>query len=266
MKTFTFALVIFLFQTIGCDWSTTSISKDAKISEITKVSRNSQINSEVSKNFDFTKIKTKSPLVWIGKLNFSNGEFDINYYRWANNDLDDLLDNSETGTKIKVDILNCAGYLGSGEIFYKKKIEDVVPEWEILINPDSLAKSAVDKIKQCDNVNDPTSESILSDVFAIAPLNLKRKSIEIGKVDTKKLFSTLPAETKKWLNSKFAIKGGRNANDLSIQQDNWTDTDGDGTIDLLSLTAAHNEEIDTTTRIMLLVKSVWINIGNVQML
>ena len=89
---------------------------------------------------------------------------------------------------------------------------------------------------------------------------------KIGKVNTKNLYDSLAqsiAEMKKAEKSADEItpqiKGTKG--DLSLQDDNWTDLDGDGQIDLVSFHDTPCDEKDTCTWIFRLVDGKWKEIG-----
>ncbi|MGI8787730.1 MAG: hypothetical protein ACR2HG_08230 [Pyrinomonadaceae bacterium] len=272
MKYLIFIVAIFLLPLIACNFPATTISKDnSAVSETTshfnEIGNTGKDRQESNRKFDLGRAELKNPMIWAGDISVEDEKvISRDNVIWSNDELDKVLDKSEIGTKIEVDIMNCAGYLGSGNISYLSKIEDTVPEWKVSIIPETIAKDAIEKVKQCDGEPDSTGKFISSSAFAIAPRNNNRRNIKINKINTEQLFASLPKDTKKWLNNKFALDAGRRKNDLSLRFDNWTDIDGDGKIDLIMLSAAYNDESDSGIGIMLLINGIWKDIGSIKML
>lgn len=155
---------------------------------------------EISKkNFN---IDSKSFYAWVGGVSFHNETLASDWI-WSNENLGKILDGELPETQIEVDILNCAGYLGSGNISYKTKIEGVVPEWEISVDKETVAKDVVEKLKKCETNPDEKGEYVSGNAFAVAPRNDNRRNTKVGEVNTKNLFTSLPKDTREWLNNKY---------------------------------------------------------------
>ena len=94
-----------------------------------------------------------------------------------------------------------------------------------------MASDALEKVKQCSD--NPNHKYPSSEIFAIATRDDKRKNIKLGEQNGKSLFSDLPRSVKSWANCKRPKPGvvSRENND------DWTDTDGDGKVDLISINA-----------------------------
>jgi len=115
-------------------------------------------------------------------------------------------------------------------------------------------------------------------VFGIAPKNSKRKNIKIARVDTKKLYKALlkdidqaVAEAKRTgksakINDKAEVDIpeeeqesliGEPKAKLLLEDDNWTDMDGDGQIDLIEFHDSPCSEKQTCTSIYQLIGGRW---------
>lgn len=223
---------------------------------------NTSIPQNQDKTFKLLKIESKQPFAWIGTVSIENMEIPkANGNIWSNRKLDDDEKYNQIGTAIEVDIMNCAGYLISGKL---NKEGDY--GWELETMPETAAKDAVDKIKQCNPYSD--SQFPISEAFAISPPDMPRRNIKIGQVDTRRLFASLPEKEKKWLNKKLDLpkefQREEKAN-LTLREDNWTDINGDGEIDLLMLSTvcgADDSEGDGCAEILMRVKGKWIEIGS----
>lgn len=119
----------------------------------------------------------------------------------------------EIGTSVKVDVLNCAGYVATATATLNEN-----EAWEVKVESETVALDAVEKIKAC--TGEPKSKYISSNAFAVAPVDEKRKQIKLNKLEKPAIYN-LPVSIQLW-----AIKD-------SIS--NWVDTDGDGKVDLVSV-------------------------------
>lgn len=118
----------------------------------------------------------------------------------------------ETGTSVSVDVLNCSGYIATATATLNEH-----QAWEIKMIPETIASDAVKKIEVCDG--SPESTYISSNAFAVAPLDEKRRQIKLNKLEKPSTY-TLPISVQMWAESEIG---------------NWTDTDGDGAVDLISV-------------------------------
>lgn len=203
------------------------------------------------------------PTIFLGLINLENGKANtFESQVWSLTKDENQYQNGETifevdkGKIIDVDILNCAGYLGSAKATYDSG--DGI-YWKIKFIPETLAADSAEKVKQCDA--DQKDDYVESKAFAVAPRNNKRQNIKIGQVDTRKLFTSLPKEIQKSLNNKYNAEK-REKKNLSLIYDNWTDLDGDGQIDLI--VASIPNEKQTEEIILLLVEGKWKKIGEIQ--
>ncbi len=130
---------------------------------------------------------------------------------------DEEFDEPENGSKINVDILNCAGYIASAKATYNAKLT----YWKLEIISETVASDAVEKVKLC--VTYPESKYISSNAFAIVPTDEKRKQMRAKKLEKPSIYS-LPFSVQMW-----AEKDGIG---------NWADTDGDGKVDLVTVSGA----------------------------
>lgn len=207
------------------------------------------------------QIKSKQPLIWTGYIRFdevaieSPGSFTGG----------DAVDEEFSGeialeTTVEVDVMNCAGFLATAELTYTRKpSERSDPGWNLRIVPERVASDMQEKIKICHYYSESPN---YSEVFAIAPLDNKRKNIKIGKVDTRKLFASLDKETKEMANTTEKYVG-REKNNLTLANDNWTDIDGDGQIDLVEVSGNCGNKDYTCSLVFLLINDKWKKIGEI---
>ena len=156
--------------------------------------------------------------------------------------------------------MNCAGYLGSAKIALVEGL------WKLTFIPETVSPDAQEKTAACkqpiDGGNNPA--------FAVAPRDSNRKNIKIGNVDTRKLYASLPDTKRKWLEEEKKIYKtnpefrDREKGNLTLRQDDWTDTDGDGKIDLVSISAVcekGDSEGTSCSSILMLIDGKWIKVG-----
>lgn len=264
--TFFFAVsLLFVFSVCSCSSGTMTVKSSPNAEKTPIANTNAMVNSNnvtKTKSFDLTKIKSEHPLVWVGAVSFENETLSSENVNWTLGD-EAVEEKIEKDEVIIVDIMNCAGYLGSGSISYSTKIENIVPEWRLTFSIQTVASDALDKIKKCSKTPPDNEAFQSSEAFAVAPTNDQRKNIKTSKVDTQKLFASLPADVKKWLNSDINVKiWERPKNNLSLISDNWTDVDGDGQIDLIQV-YGYNDEEHGHGIILYLDKGKWKEIGGI---
>ena len=206
-----------------------------------------------------------------GMIYVENNEIELEKSFWGNEIYEANSYNEEI---VKLDLMNCAGYIASATTTYKGITR------EVKIVPETIAKDAVEKIKQCAGAPSADGTIFGSSVFGISPSEDRRKTIKVGKIDTKKLYKSLIADIKEAQKSEkergiklasrddvepqlietdevfvSAIKATKG--DLSLLNDNWTDLDGDGQIDLVHYYDQPCEEKDTCTWIFRLIDGKW---------
>lgn len=213
------------------------------------------------------KIKSEYPLLWTATVrvrDFTDTEDPLKLSSYDENEYEKPLDENspyyQARSGIEVDLMNCGGYLASGRLYSSdEKSNFPPPNWRLRIAPATVVKDVEAKIKKCSIYTTEqvsAGEAFTSPVFAVAPLKDARRNINIGEVDTKKIFRSLPKEIKEILNAKVALAAGRTKNDLSGSQDDvWTDLDGDGQIDLIAVSIPNEKQ--SNGMVLLLVKGKW---------
>lgn len=254
----------------GC-YQSAKLKVEADNQSLLSVNTNKAANNSNTQTFqtDDSALKSKYPIVFSGAVFLDNQKITTSKSVWVivNTDILEKLDSEETfskyeNTSIKVDIMNCAGYLGSGIAQYDSgrgtgwKIQEILPETE--------AADSSEKIKQCSGKNVSEDESfIMGNAFAVESQTDERSNIKISEVDTRRLFASLPEDIRNWLNDKSNLgeSGTREKDNLSSSShDNWTDIDGDGEIDLIEVSANCGKY--ECGAILYLVKGKWIKIGS----
>lgn len=218
---------------------------------------------------DLKKVEPKTQLIWVGEvsdddLKTNNDKIQIeNYGMLTKSPLDKM------GVEIRVDVLNCGGYLFSATAS-KYKIEVVQEErWKLGIISETIAPDAIEKIKQCNYMpREKDDASFFSETWAVAPQDDKRQSIKT-RIDARKVFASLPRQTKIWLDQKIIENPEdccerKNKGVVSVsEQDTWVDFDGDGEIDWLRVVGIDKENLKgkgqnfTATRIFERKKGIW---------
>lgn len=257
----------FLIGVSSCVLSSSKTADNSKIA-LTKANGNrvgntSEPQKRVSKN-KVNKKKREYPMIFVGSINLEDGRanaFENQIWSLAESanryvDGEPTFETDEDEV-IEVDIMNCAGYLGSAKAQYEGGNG---LNWKVKFIPESVSADAPDKVKQCDaNQKDDYVES---GAFAIAPRDIKREKIKIAKVNTKRIFDSLPKQTREGLKNKYGSDVHKSG-DISLEEDDWTDIDGDGTIDLIFVFSMYDVEHSTGV-IMSLVNGKWKNVGVVR--
>jgi len=257
----------------GCNRST-----ELTVKANDKLSSSENVNTDKSpdgskprldQTTNIAEFKSKYPVVFIGFASLENRQVTTSGWSLVNNDIIDAEEalieklSKHDKTLFKVDIMNCAGYLGSGMLQYDSgrgiywKVEQMFAE--------TIPTDAPEKIRQCTGENNTQNDSSPSgNVFAVESQGDKRQNIKIGKVDTRQIFASLPKNIRRWLNDKSNFvneSSSREKNNLSAG-DNWTDIDGDAEIDLVEVSAYIGEF--ENSKIFYLIKGKWVEIGSVQ--
>lgn len=153
--------------------------------------------------------------------------------------LDETSSKYKTNGGVEIDLMNCAGYLASGKIYVAKtKKEDAEsPDWRLKISRETITKDAEKKIRQCDMPFENKEDDVpFNSAFAISPRDNRREKIKIaGEINVQKLFESLPEDLQKEAESSDLRKRHKLSKNLGLLYDNWTDSDGDGKIDLIQL-------------------------------
>ena len=251
-----FALLA-LFFTSACHISKSAEAEKPETNTETVLSAISPLPTpELKTDIKSSQIESL-PSVWVGGISFENGVLSSDGVWSGGDDTPPDIPESQGGLKIgtsyEVDVMNCGGFLGSAKVMFVKE-GGFPPDWLLKFVPETIAADAAEKVRVCKE----NSETISSDAFAVMPRNTKRQSVKIGKVNTKKIFASLPKEIKENLN-KYS-KDLREKNNLSLKTDNWTDIDGDGNIDLLEVSGRCGDF--KCGSILYLVKGKWIKIGH----
>ena len=94
-------------------------------------------------------IKINQPAVWSGAVSVINitEKTPVNVV-WVNNDLK-LAELEKNGSFADVDIMNCGGFLASGKMSQNER-----NEMRMELDPATIAADAVEKIKQCADVQE----------------------------------------------------------------------------------------------------------------
>ena len=252
----TLSLTIFL---AGCAPSSVA-SNELRVGAENQIIAGSNQNKPATETIAQTpSSEPKSFFVVLSSVGVRNGRIELNDF-WGHEENDDEA-KLYPADNVEIDIMNCAGYLGSATTTYR--MEGGMRKAKLIEK--TVAKDAVEKIKQCESNNEMSGNK----VFGIAPRDDKRKSIKINKVDTKKIYNSLikdVTELKKIADSEkdtmAEITGAKGK--LSLGEDNWTDLDGDGQIDLIEFhdTPCENEN-DTCTWIFRLIDGKWKDIDYV---
>lgn len=209
----------------------------------------------------------KSNIVLTGVVQIENDKFVLKYMERG--DLP-ITDKSETrkfkpfaeNEIIKFDIINCAGFLASAQgKNVKRSPTSNNYDWELEIISETVASDASDKVKQCQS--DTNSNFHSSNAFAVFS-NINRSSIKTSSLPDKKLFLSLPLDVQTWATERNEIYK-RNFATLSVKSgDFWADADGDGKIDLVSVTVNCNGDANislTCQRLLRWYSTGWVEIS-----
>lgn len=256
---------------IGCD-AATNAGTEKSVQNTNKETLKNSI-SVAETPLPIHQIKSKQPLIWVGTVNFSETALESPGSFFGGNAVAEEFPGEVTfGTTVEVDLMNCAGFLATAKLVYTDIIpgkEPFPPDWQLRVTPEKVASDIQEKIKLCQYYSESPN---FSNVFAVAPLNNERRNIKIKPIDTHKLYASLPQAKREWLEEEKAVyktdkesRRQREARNLTLQNDNWTDADGDGKIDLVEIKTIcerDDPEGNTCSVILMLINGKWVEIGS----
>ncbi len=165
------------------------------------------------------------------------------------------------------DLMDCAGYVGQARAVRRSDgvSSPTDPEesdvWDFEIVPGSMRKERIFNPCRSAEVaeSDRPGMGFLA-VYAVYPSRPERRGITIPRdLDLRAIYASLPAEEKQWRESLATTEETTVPIDLSVP-DFWTDTDGDGKIDVISIAGKcggdPNEDY-TCTKILRLTADGW---------
>lgn len=163
------------------------------------------------------------------------------------------------GTTVEMDIINCFGYLGTAKVTYHGLQHKA---WSAEIIPETKVPDTAQRLLRCvDDPNDEFTRKYLSNsVFFVAPKDEKRKRVQnVKKPDWKQIISSIPYEWRKIAGlPKFPTQ--KQADQCL---GDWLDSDGDGSVDIITLCAFNEDSITESgniweySRILQLVDGQW---------
>lgn len=133
---------------------------------------------------------------------------------------------AQTKEIIEIDIINCAGYLASAKLEYTS---EGLGKAELI--PDSKAADYIEKIQLCDYA--PDDPYVSSSAYGVISNGMSRRNFKLENPDLSKTFLSLPWSVQVRVNeeTKFGYHKALLLEDLN----DWADTDGDGGIDVVSI-------------------------------
>lgn len=264
MKNVIYVLLFYLCLSFAACNSSSAISVDSKANSTPPLPQAENSNQNKEKQVKTLEVDPKYPLVLLGSVELKESKVVVNENRvWTDGrdgrDISDAKESDflrvEKGDQIEVDIMNCAGFIAKGKA---KELDDY--GWELKLLTDTLAADAAEKVKQCVPPSYSPDEGILiSDVFALAPARDARRNIKTAKIDPKKLFTSLPNETRVWADK--SEEGNRKKGILTLANDNWADVDGDGQFDLVIIFGDCESKEYTCGSLLWLIEGKWKEIG-----
>ena len=214
-----------------------SLNSSAQSNSDLNINSNKSTNAPSGNFFKPEIVPMNKPVILTGVIGFNksriNNKIGFNFVNFEN---DKPSETGRTEDKIRenhfivVDIMNCAGYVGSSIAIYRDG------GWDLDFNQSSAAPDAIEKINKCSG-RAAKDDDIASYGFAVAPFDEKRKSVKIEKqLDLRKAFASLPVEEQ----NRAVTEDGESLleNPQLIEKHIgiwWTDLDGDGAVDLMAI-------------------------------
>jgi len=166
----------------------------------------------------------------------------------------------KVGTTIRMDMMNCYGYLATVKVEYHGWQQGKL--WFAEIMPGTPVKDIKNRLLKC--VDDPkdkfTLDYLSNSVYFISPAsNVRQKVKNMRNPNWKQVLELVPYE---WIKvAKISRSPDKEQIDNCISD--WLDSDGDGTIDIMSLCVVNEESVTESgntwqySRIIQLVDGNW---------
>ena len=251
-----------MVNTLACRFwlkSSENIRHSKKVLTSPSKNTNTQDTNNIRPNH--TQINPSLLFVSLGNVSVIKGrlEIDGDFWRTEADEYEIRLYRNKT---LEIDLINCAGYIASATLEYR-----VSGSMRVKLIDKSIVKDFKTKVKNCAVYE--SNNVVSSDVFGVYPKKENRKSTIIKQVNIKKLYASVTRDKvqlkrMKKIDELIAPKIRFKKRALSLRDDNWTDLDGDGEIDLIKYyDAPCLREKDTCTWLFRFINGRWTNIGYV---
>ncbi|MGI8641751.1 MAG: hypothetical protein ACR2MG_17625 [Pyrinomonadaceae bacterium] len=139
-----------------------------------------------------------------------------------------------------LDVMTCAGFVTQARLKEWRGAGRDTSEgyqWELeFVSSDKEFNLIEKNLKKCRQDDEQWIRA-----FAIYPSKAERAKIKITNApDLKKVFDSLSTEDKKWIKSDDQPNSKNPAQKKTVDIDSWTDSDGDGKIDLIEISGNCN--------------------------
>lgn len=216
--------------------------------------------SYLAQGEDIVDRSGKIQMVFMGYLDVRNGKL-VSDNDWS---VGEDHANIELKTGMQFDVLTCAGFNTQAKLkkyHGEKNASGKGYEWEMEFIPDKISETDVNALTKCRE-----KESNWIRTFAIYPSKAERQKIKIqSEPDLQKVFDSISAQDKKWIASNDPENTGytdQKKKDPDIEA--WTDSDGDGQIDLIEVVGNCNGKSDGNLICMQILhwtNNKWVRVG-----
>lgn len=221
--------------------------------------QNDSDESYLAEDEDIVNRSGEIQMVFMGYVDFKNGKI-VSDNNWSvGEDTADI----ELKKGMLFDVLTCAGFAASARLKKYHGEGDASNggyRWEMEFVPGKTSKSGADALAGC------RAGANRVRAFAVYPAKSSREKIKIqAKPDLKRVYDSLAARDKKWIASNDPENTGY-AEDTKKTPDieAWTDTDGDGQLDLIEVKGNCNGQPDgdlICMQILHLSNDKWVRVG-----
>lgn len=236
MKNLFICTILFVLLTIcACQPSTKNVAAKTEIpTQISTQTPLPEVEDELENEPVITDKSGDIQMVFMGYLEFKDGKL-VSDNDWAVGEGDLKIEKG-----ITLDVMTCAGFVTQAKLKQwhgEGQDTDEGYQWELeFITPNLNIAALENKLKKCH-----TDDYRWTGAFAIYPSKPERAKIEMTKTpDLKKVFDSLSTEDKKWVATDDQPKDKNSTQKDSVDIDEWTDSDGDGKIDLIQLSGTCN--------------------------
>ena len=221
---------------------------------------NNSTESYLREDEDIVNRSGEIQVVFMGYLTLKDGRI-TSEKDW---DLGEDKDEDTLKKGMIFDVMTCAGFVTKAKLkkwHGKSDASDEGYDWEMELVTDKSSKSIENLMRKC---QEPEAKQVRA--FAIYPSKSGREKVQIQNTpDLMKIFDSISSRDKKWIASDDPENTGYSQEKEKVPDiEAWTDSDGDGQIDLIEIKGNCNGQPDgdlICMQVLHFSNNKWLRVG-----